>query len=181
MTTTKRTLTDTTISTFPPTKKRKLITDTNNNTIENESKEIAKSDPKDTQTNDNESKETTNTSQSKSDTNETTNETTNTTDLSKWKLKESAFTFGDNSNILSNNNTLNEIKNNQNKDSDPWGGIWGDSSNTDGTFKLKFDWGNWENDNNKIDLNPSTAIGWQSQAIKYDPNDINENKETKKK
>jgi len=63
-------------------------------------------------------------------------------------------------------------------DASSWGAGWS-NSNPDGTFKLNFDWGSWDNVNTKIDLNPSTKVGWESQATAYDPNAIEEDDSTK--
>lgn len=45
--------------------------------------------------------------------------------------------------------------------------------------ELSFDWGSWENSNTKIDLNPSSKIGWESQAPKFDPNTFEQDDKTK--
>jgi len=50
-----------------------------------------------------------------------------------------------------------------------WAAGWS-KCNDDGTFKLTFDWGSWENANTTIDLNPNTKVGWESQAVTYDAN-----------
>jgi len=64
------------------------------------------------------------------------------------------------------------------KDDKGWGGAWS-NSNADGTFKLSFDWGSWENSNTKIDLNPSSKVGWETQAPKFDPNTFEQDDKTK--
>eukprot|EP01084_Bolivina_argentea_P180692 312172_1 len=47
-----------------------------------------------------------------------------------------------------------------------WGG-WS-NSNPDGTFKLNFEWGSF--DETTVDLNPSNKIGYGTEAPVYDPN-----------
>ena len=45
---------------------------------------------------------------------------------------------------------------------------------------MSFDWGNWTDSNSKIDLNPTTPIGFGSEAPKFDPDKIESNEDTQK-
>jgi len=72
----------------------------------------------------------------------------------------------------------NESKTSSDDKKNPWAQNWS-GSNADGSFKLNFEWGTWEDSNTKIDLNLSNKIGYGSEAKKYDPNEIKPDEKTK--
>merc|ERR1712228_699155 len=73
--------------------------------------------------------------------------------------------------------SVKETESAETKEKNPWAQNWS-NSNADGSFKLNFEWGTWEDSNTKIDLNPSDKIGFGSEAVEYDPNRIESDDKT---
>ena len=46
--------------------------------------------------------------------------------------------------------------------------------------ELNFNWGKWEDNDTKIDLNTTTKIGWGSTAKVYDPDEIESDENTQR-